>query len=333
MVSPPEDSRARWTDTASRARSSSSTVTSASRSTTGRPLTSSSSSGGGAPSTRAATGSAMPACGERVEPPQREVGELARLQRADLGRPGRAPGAAERGHLEARRGRSAPAGRRGPGEQQRVPQLLDQRGRLVGRGAVDAEPDRARRRRAGRGPGAMPAPSRALDDGQCATPVPVGAESCDRVVVEVDARGRTRRRARASPGDSTYSTGRQPNCSRQNSSSSRVSARWVCSRTPLPPGQRGRLAQQVGGHRERRAGRDRRPAASSRATGRGSGRSPSSVAARIASRSSTTWSGGSPPWLGPRSIEPRVGWKRSPTRARPPRSRRRAGRRRRAGKT
>ena len=29
--------------------------------------------------------------------------------------------------------------------------------------------------------------------------------------------------------------------------------------------------------------------------------------------SSTTESGGSPPWLCPRSIEPRVGWNRSPT--------------------
>ena len=40
-----------------------------------------------------------------------------------------------------------------------------------------------------------------------------------------------------------------------------------------------------------------------------------SVAARMASMSSTTLSGGSPPLLCPRSIDPRVGWNRSPTRA------------------
>ena len=37
------------------------------------------------------------------------------------------------------------------------------------------------------------------------------------------------------------------------------------------------------------------------------------VAAMIASRSSTTSSGGRPPALAPRSIEPRVGWNRRPT--------------------
>ena len=39
-----------------------------------------------------------------------------------------------------------------------------------------------------------------------------------------------------------------------------------------------------------------------------------SVAARMASMSSTTLSGGRPPLLWPRSIEPRVGWNRRPTR-------------------
>ena len=38
-----------------------------------------------------------------------------------------------------------------------------------------------------------------------------------------------------------------------------------------------------------------------------------SVAARITSRSSTTSSGGRPPLERPRSMEPRQGWKRSPT--------------------
>ena len=39
------------------------------------------------------------------------------------------------------------------------------------------------------------------------------------------------------------------------------------------------------------------------------------VAARIVSMSSTTSSGGSPPELAPRSMEPRVGWNRRPTSA------------------
>ena len=39
-----------------------------------------------------------------------------------------------------------------------------------------------------------------------------------------------------------------------------------------------------------------------------------SVAARMLSRSSTTESGGSPPWERPRSIDPRAGWKRTPIR-------------------
>ena len=38
------------------------------------------------------------------------------------------------------------------------------------------------------------------------------------------------------------------------------------------------------------------------------------VAARMVSMSSTTWSGGSPPSRRPRSIEPRVGMNRRPTR-------------------
>ena len=56
------------------------------------------------------------------------------------------------------------------------------------------------------------------------------------------------------------------------------------------------------------------------------------VAARIVSMSSTTWSGGSPPWRRPRSIEPRVGMNRRPDPRGPPRSRRRARRRRRPGR-
>ena len=88
--------------------------------------------------------------------------------------PAEHPGAADGGQLQrvahGQRLRAAA----GPGEQQRVPGLLEQRAGLVAGRAVDAEPDR----HAG-GPQvavrAMPAPSRALDVGQCATPVPVAA--------------------------------------------------------------------------------------------------------------------------------------------------------------
>ena len=103
---------------------------------------------------------------------------------------------------------------------------------LVGGGAVDAEADRRARRRAERGTGAMPAPSRALELGQCATPVPVSPKRRTSCVVEVHAVGEPD--VVAEPAEllevldrahAEALAGRTPprRC---------VSARWVCSRTP-----------------------------------------------------------------------------------------------------
>ena len=95
-------------------------------------------------------------------------------------------------------------------------------------------------------------------------------------------------------------------------SSSRVSARWVCSRSPS---RRASAADSVislgvtlNGLQGATVTTTRSPSCSRACT--------ASVDARIASRSSTTESGGRPPWLCPRSIEPRAIWARIPMRAR-----------------
>jgi hypothetical protein len=74
-------------------------------------------------------------------------------------------------------------------------------------------------------------PSLAFELGQWATPVPVSAKRrtsspfrCTQWASQTS--------SPSQPSSSTYRSGRIPYCSRQNSSSSRVSARCVCSRTP-----------------------------------------------------------------------------------------------------
>ncbi len=158
---------------------------------------------------------------------------------------------------------------------------------------------------------AMPAPSRAFDDGQCATPVPV-------VPIRFTSRSSkwvpwaSQTSSPVQPRLTAYSSGEQPNRSRQKTSSSVVSARWVCSRTPL------RRASAA-------ASRIRSPVTENGEQGATATRSiesnagschlsiAASVAASTAARSSTTSSGGNPPSLRPRSIDPRAGWNRSPT--------------------
>ena len=107
---------------------------------------------------------------------------------------------------------------------------------------------------------------------------------------------------------SRTASGRLPKRSRQLRSSSRVSARWVCSRSPR------RLASSA------------EAVISSGVTLKGlqgamvtTIRSPSWsrsytawVEARMVSSSSTTESGGRPPLLWPRSMEPRAMWARIP---------------------
>ena len=247
-------------DTASRARSRSSTVTTRSASTTVRPSTSSSSSGGRRAEHQRGHRVGDAGVREPVEPPQRDVGELAGLQRADLVVPAEAPRAPPIvASSSAVADRSAPAGRR-------------RRGRTAARGAAPrpARPPRCDAAPSTPSPTGTPAVAQVPGRGRCrrrAGRWRTGSarrrcrsrpDRDDRRVVEVD--GVREPDVGAEPAErSMYSTGVQPNRSRQYSSSSRVSARWVCSRTPASPGQRGRLAHQVGGHRERRAGRHRDP--------------------------------------------------------------------------
>ncbi len=123
---------------------------------------------------------------ERVQPPQRDVGELARLQRADLVLPAEHPRPAHRGQLQRVPHGHRPRAAAGAGEQHRVPHLLEQ-GALASLEAAPSTPSPTRhagvaqvaaarrcRRRAGRS-----------TIGQCATPVPVAAMRGDRRVVEV----------------------------------------------------------------------------------------------------------------------------------------------------
>ena len=200
----------------------------------------------------------MPAWACGVDPPQRDVGELAGLERPDLVVPAEHPRAAHRGQLEAvahgqrlrsadARGRTAP--RAGAPRPARPPRWTRHRRR---RARPAPRPSRRSRVRQ------MPAPSRALDDGQWATPVRVAAN----VAMSESSRWTpwaSQTSGPSQPSDSTYSTGPQPNFSRQKSSSSTVSARCVCSRTPLSRASTAALLEQVCGHRERRARGDADP--------------------------------------------------------------------------
>ena len=171
----------------------------------------------------------------------------------------------------------------------------------------------------------IPAPSRALttDSGRCRSasrPRPDGASS-----KWIPWANQTS--GPSQPRDATYSTGEQPNFSRQKSSSSTVSARWVCSRTPFR--EPGRRPASTARRSPRTASRAQpRSAASSPVTGRDAGRSP-----RLSPRGSRR----SPRRRGPAGVRPcsRRGpsspaWAGTAARPyEPPRSRRPADRRRR----
>ena len=144
---------------------------------------------------------------------------------------------------------------------------------------------------------AMPAPSRALLDGQCATPVPVAANRataassrCTACAIQTS--------SPSQPSESTYSVGVAPNLAWQNDSSSSVSARWVCSRTPC---RRASAAASVISFPVTENGEHGATATRSIESYAGSWNLviAASVAASTVSRSSTTESGGRPPWLAP----------------------------------
>ena len=211
--------------------SCSSTVTTWSRSTTVRPPTNSSSSGGAAPSTRAATGSAISAC---ARPSSRQTATSACLpgSREPIwsSQPSsRAPPIVASSSASRTASACGPPRARANSRACRASSISEQASLLAAPSTPRPTGTPAARRSAVR---AMPAPSRALDDGQCATPVPVSAS----FLMAGSSKWMPWASQTSSPSQSSasmYSTGVRPKRSRQNSSSSRVSARWVCSRTPL----------------------------------------------------------------------------------------------------
>ena len=197
-------------------------------------------------------------------------------------------------------------------EQQRLAQLAAQLARLVGGGAVDPEADgraRAHERRDRRDPRAEPR---------------VGATGSARRRCRVSPKRAISRSSRCTqcasqtsspsqPSSSRYSTGRTPKRSRQNASSSTVSAMCVCSRTPRARASSRGLGHQLARDGERRARRERDPqhrarggvverGRSRRRTRRGSRRGPRRRCPAAGRRRDA-----------PRSIAPRHGWKRMPS--------------------
>ena len=120
---------------------------------------------------------------------------------------------------------------RQPRDEQRLAQLAAQLARLVGGRAVDAQPDRragADQRRDGRDAGAEPrVRARAVGDAGAASRRSAAPRASSRWT-----QWASQTSSPSQPSCSRYSTGRQPNSSRQKRSSSSVSAMWVCRRTP-----------------------------------------------------------------------------------------------------
>jgi hypothetical protein len=154
---------------------------------------------------------------------------------------------------------------------------------------------------------AMPDPRRQLLDGQCATPVP----AAPRRATSASSKWMpcaTHTSSAIQPSSSSRATGRRPNRATASRSSATVSARWVCSRSPRRRASAAdsaiSLVVTLNGLHGATVTAMRSPSCSRACT--------ASVEARIASRSSTTESGGSPPRLCPRSIDPRAMCARTP---------------------
>ena len=168
---------------------------------------------------------------EVVEPPQHDVGELADLQRAELVVAAEAARAVQRPELQRLRARSSPPGRRAS----RATSSAWRSSPPSSPASLDAAPSTPRPTgapaRTSGTTGAIPAPSRAFDDGQCATPVPRLAEARDLAVGEVHA---VREPDVVAEPPELLEVLDRPHAerSRQNASSSTVSAMCVCSRTP-----------------------------------------------------------------------------------------------------
>ena len=119
--------------------------------------------------------------------------------------------------------------------------------------------------------GAMPAPSRPFDVGQCATPVPVARETADGVVGQVHAVRHPD--VRAEPAEILGVLGRG---AAELLPAERLLVVGLgevgVQPDALLPGERRAVAHQLGGHGERRARRDRERSIES-AQGRATGRS------------------------------------------------------------
>ena len=156
--------------------------------------------------------------------------------------------------------------------------------------------------------GAIPAPRRMFDVGQCATPTPPLPN------VSMSESSRWTQCAHHTPSSIQprswrYSTGRQPYSSLQYSSSSTVSARCVCSLRPRSRASSAdsRISRPVTENGEHGATAMSTIASASRTA------ASLAVSTRMSSSCSTRESGGRPPSDSPRSIEPRDATIRTPS--------------------
>ena len=293
---------------------SGSAVRSSPSSTTTSPPTSSVSTGRVGPKTSAATGSSMPA-----KPTSSRSQSATSASAPTLKCPNSSSRPRQRAPWRvaissAWRAVSA----RGPavaaGEQHRGAQLVDQLPALVGRRAVDAEADRRAGGQQRRGPARCPRRAGRWRSGSA-------RRRCrSRPSARVSASLRwtqcaSQTSSPSQPKSSRYCSGRTPKRSRQKRSSSSVSARWVCSRTP-----RARASSAVSAISSSVTlnGEVGASAIRTRAPGAGSWwRSIATAqASRIASRSSTTSSGGSPPCADAEVHRAAAGMEAQPDRAR-----------------
>ena len=242
--------------------------------------------------------------------PDRQVGLLARLQRADVvaAQDGRPAARAEPERLAGRHRRRAAAPAR---DEQRLLHLEEEIAALVRRGPVDAEADADAGVDAAR-TGATPAPRRRFDVGQWATPDPGRAKRATSCARRGGRSGRTRRRGTASRA----ARGTRPACSRRARGSTpppRASRRGACAAAGAS-----RLASVADSSISRPVtenGEQGATAICTRAPGPSSCSAPASrsVSASTVSISSTSSSGGSPPSDTPRSIDPREATMRTPS--------------------
>ena len=247
---------------------------------------------------------------EAVGREQGEIGALADLDRPDVVTP-EARRSATRGDAEGLPGRDRRGAMDPARDEQRLPDL---RGEVCRHRSTPTRPRRdrpSRPRPAPRAPGRRRRRAGGSSWGTRRPPHPTR-----RSVGRPDRRGarsgRARRPRRANPTrpSAPPDAGRTARGSRPPPRASRRDGCGAARRA----GARAPPTRASAARRPRTENRGRpRSGASRRATGRGSRRTASSVAARISSVSWHTSSGGSPPSATPRSIEPRVGWNRIPS--------------------